>query len=312
MAKKIVGIYQIVCTKNGKNYVGQSVDIKRRFTQHKRKPSSKMLDDFKLFGVDAFKFEILEECDVTRLNERENFYLNTLKPVYNIRTEGRGISDKARGKLRKLQTGKKRPNISRKVKCVETGEIFDSITAAAQWCSVPCSTISVLLTGKGRTTGGYHWIYADDGNEEAALERIHQMPEGRRRTEKSKEKQRQAMTGRKHTPEHSEKIRQSHIGQGWKPSTYDKLCRKILCVETNEIFPSIKTAAEHYALKSPNISAVLSGKKRLSVAFIGNTLMSNLHNTDPTKCEKKSVSPFVVSKLELFTKVFAKPLKFSG
>ena len=31
MAKKIVGIYMITCTANGKRYVGQSIDIKRRF-----------------------------------------------------------------------------------------------------------------------------------------------------------------------------------------------------------------------------------------------------------------------------------------
>ena len=124
----------------------------------------------------------------------------------------------------------------------------------------------MLLKGKGRTLGGYHWIYADE-DEEAALERIRQMPEGRQRTEESKEKQRKAMTGRKHTPEHCDKIRQSHIGQGWKPSTYEKLCRKVLCVETGEVFPSIKAAAEHYGLNLPNISGVLTGKKKTYGGF---------------------------------------------
>lgn len=190
-----------------------------------------------------------------------------MQPEYNIKTEGHGISEEACEKLRKLHKGKKRPNISRQVKCVETGEIFESITAAAQWCNVPSSTISMLLAGKGRTAGGYHWIYADDGNEEAALERIRQMPEGLQHTDESKEKQRQVMTGRKHTPEHSEKIRQSHLGKGWKPSTYEKCCRKIRCVETGEIFSSIKSAAEHYGLNSPNISAVLAGKKKTTGGF---------------------------------------------
>ena len=262
MAKKIVGIYKITCTKNGKCYVGQSLDIKRRFNQHRRNPPARMREDFDLYGVDAFVFEILEECASELLNRRETFHMNELQPEYNIKTEGRGISDEAREKLRKLHTGKKRPDISRQIKCVETGEVFESITVAAKWCNVSNSTISILLAGKGRTAGGYHWIYADDGNEEVALERIRQMPEGRQRTEKSKEMQRKAMSGRKLTPEHSEKIRQSHLGKGWKPSTYEKRCRKIRCIETDEIFLSIKAAAEHYGLHDSNISVVLTGKKK--------------------------------------------------
>ena len=260
MAKKIIGIY--TCIVNGKRYIGQSVDIKRRFSQHKRNPPKQMREDFEKYGLEAFTFEILEECATNELDKKETEYISELQPQYNIRTEGRGISDESREKLRKLQTGTKKPTISRKVKCVETGEVFESIRAAAKWCNLPSSNLSVLLAGKGRTFGGYHWIYADDGNEKEALERIRQMPEGRERTEESKERQRQKMSGRKHTLEHCEKIRQSHIGQGWKSSTYEKLCRKIRCVETGEIFPSIKAAAEHYDLKSPNISTVLTGKRQ--------------------------------------------------
>ena len=175
--------------------------------------------------------------------------MNELQPEYNIKTEGCGISDEAREKLRKLKTGVKRPDISRQVKCVETGEVFESIRAAAKWCNVPNSNIVILLKGKGRTAGGYHWIYTDE-DEEAQLERIRQMPEGNKATEETREK-----------------IRQSHLGQGWKPSTYEKCCRKIRCVETGEIFDSIKTAAEHYGLKRPNISAVLAGKNKTSGGF---------------------------------------------
>ncbi len=169
-------------------------------------------------------------------------------------------------KLRALKTGTKSPDISRQVKCVETGEVFESICAAAKWCNRPAPNLCALLSGKGRTFGGYHRIYADE-DEEAALERIRQMPEGLKRTEESKEKQRKTMSGRKYTAEHCENIRQSHIGVGWKASTYEKRCRKIRCVETGEVFDSIKAAAEHYGLKLPNISAVLAGKKKTTGGF---------------------------------------------
>lgn len=48
MSKKIVGIYKITCTANGKTYVGQSIDIKRLSNQHKRNPPAKMIKDFEL------------------------------------------------------------------------------------------------------------------------------------------------------------------------------------------------------------------------------------------------------------------------
>lgn len=261
MAKKIIGIYQITCTVNNRRYIGQSIDIKRRFNQHKRKPPDGMIDDVAKYGIDKFKFEILEECAPEELTAREDFYLSTLNPEYNIRTEGHGISEEARKKLHESKLGKKHPDISRRVKCVETGEVFESLRAAAKWCNVPPPNLSALLAGKGRTLGGYHWIFADE-DEEAALERIRQMPEGRQRTDESKARQRRIMTGRKLSPEHCDKIRQAHLGKSWKESTYEKCCRKIRCVETDEIFPSIKEAAEHYNLKRPNISAALSGKAK--------------------------------------------------
>ncbi len=290
MAKKIIGIYMITCIANHKRYIGQSIDIKRRFNQHRRKPPRQMREDFERFGVDAFKFEILEECAPNELDKKETACMNELQPEYNIKTEGCGISDEAREKLRKLKTGVKRPDISRQVKCVETGEVFESIRAAAKWCNVPNSNIVIPLKGKGRTAGGYHWIYTDE-DEEAQLERIRQMPEGRQRTEESKEKQRQAMTGRKHTPEHCEKIRQSHLGQGWKSSTYEKCCRKIRCVETGKIFDSIKTAAEHYGLKRPNISAVLAGKNKTSGGFHWEYVDGKPPQHRPEKMRRKVSKP---------------------
>lgn len=290
MSKKIIGIYQITCTVNGKRYIGQSIDVKRRFSQHKRKPPDGMIDDFKLYGVDKFKFEVLEECAEADLTVREDFYLSALHPEYNIRTEGHGISDETRKKLSVTNTGKKKPSIRRRVKCVETGTVFESITSAAKWCNLPSPNLSTLLAGKGRTFGGYHWIFADE-DEEAALERIRQMPEGRQRTEESKEKQRQIMTGRKHSPEHCEKIRQSHIGQGWKESTYEKCCRKVRCVETGEIFPSIKSAAEHYGLNSPNISAVLSGKKKTVGGYHWEYVNGQPPQQRPEKMRKKVSKP---------------------
>ena len=262
MIDKKIGIYSITCTVNGKQYVGQSIDIDRRKSQHRRKPPSKMLEDVKKYGWDAFKFDVLELCDEKELTPRENYYLELLKPEYNIKTEGNSMSQEGRQRLSNLKRGKKRPDISKPVKCVELNRIFPSVRAAAKFCKLPAPNLSMLLAGKGRTFGGYHWIwvYDDPEQEKAALERIAQMPEGQKHTAATREKQRQVKLGKKMSPECCAKMSISHTGTKWKPSTYEKRCRQVRCIETGDIFPSIKAAAEKVGTSTSSIWYVLSGK----------------------------------------------------
>ena len=47
----------------------------------------------------------------------------------------------------------------KKVLCVETGEIFESIMEASRKTGINSSHISKVCLGKRKTTGGYHWEY---------------------------------------------------------------------------------------------------------------------------------------------------------
>ena len=44
-----------------------------------------------------------------------------------------------------------------KVRCVETGQIFESITEAAQSVKRTKGALSKCITGKSKTCGNYHW-----------------------------------------------------------------------------------------------------------------------------------------------------------
>lgn len=85
--EKICGIYKITNTVNGKVYIGQSIDIEQRWKNHKkeaRNPNSKyghypLYRAMRKYGIDNFKFDIIEKCPPASLNDREIFYIASYK-----------------------------------------------------------------------------------------------------------------------------------------------------------------------------------------------------------------------------------------
>lgn len=78
--------------KNGNKYVGSSVNLTDRFYDYfnlnqlingsnKNAAISKALVKY---GYSDFKLEILEYCDRVKCTEREQYYMDLLKPEYNI------------------------------------------------------------------------------------------------------------------------------------------------------------------------------------------------------------------------------------
>ncbi len=84
---KISGIYKITNLETNEYYIGSSTNIKKRWAQHKapsawkRYSNKKLYIDFQQYGLAKFSFEILEETE--NLKEREQYYIDLLKPVYN-------------------------------------------------------------------------------------------------------------------------------------------------------------------------------------------------------------------------------------
>ena len=72
----MIGIYKITKINNGKTYIGQSNDIERRFQEHKTRVDIPIEIAIQKHGSQAFKFEILEECSLSELDEREIYWIN--------------------------------------------------------------------------------------------------------------------------------------------------------------------------------------------------------------------------------------------
>ena len=89
--KKKFGIYRWTNKKNGKSYVGSSNNLSKRFSQYfnlltlrKYKGSSSIIRALLKYGYSNFTLEILEYCDPSKVISREQYYLDSLNPEYNI------------------------------------------------------------------------------------------------------------------------------------------------------------------------------------------------------------------------------------
>lgn len=79
----MIGIYKITSPSN-KVYIGQSINIDKRFRSYKNllhcKNQIKLYNSFLKYGVNNHTFEVVEECSVELLNERERYY----QDFYNV------------------------------------------------------------------------------------------------------------------------------------------------------------------------------------------------------------------------------------
>ena len=91
------GIYKIENKINSKIYIGQSVNIERRWKDHKSRiytEDSLLHREFQKYGIDNFLFSIVEECKKENLLDKEIFwidYYDTYNNGYNETIGGYGI-----------------------------------------------------------------------------------------------------------------------------------------------------------------------------------------------------------------------------
>jgi len=134
---KKCGIYKIT-SPSGRIYIGQSIDIQKRIwgymSNHGAKKQYKLYNSLKKYGWNAHTFEIIEECSIDLLNERERYWqefydvlnrekglnciLTCTKDKKTVRSEetrkryseamkGKTLTEQHRKKLSKAKKGKK-------------------------------------------------------------------------------------------------------------------------------------------------------------------------------------------------------------
>ena len=91
----MIGIYCFTNLINNKRYIGQSIVLEQRYNQHLRNVNNEKFQypiylAIRKYGLENFRYEILEETTTNKLDEREKYwisYYNSYNNGYNL-TEG--------------------------------------------------------------------------------------------------------------------------------------------------------------------------------------------------------------------------------
>lgn len=161
--KRISGIYKIENKINGKVYVGQSVDVYRRLKKHiweMKSNNSVLYKALQKYGTENFTYELIEECEIEKLDEREMYYISKYNSYvgsknsngYNLNMGGgvnRGWnpSEQNRNNFRNANLGGK-SHFARKTIC--DGVVFDCAKDCAEYFNISYANIKDWLSGKNK------------------------------------------------------------------------------------------------------------------------------------------------------------------
>ena len=178
------------------------------------------------YGWDNFTHEIIKDNlsndEASKIESEliQKFHTNDRNYGYNISNGGYyntfGLSDSTKKKLSIAR--------SKRVMCVESGEIFDSITLAAKSLGLTRNAVGNVLNGVIVSAKGFHFVFVDE-----------ESPKVRNAVNKSK---------------------------------------SVICLETGEVFDSVKSAAERFCTCEANIKHCATGKyqkaKGYTFRYLGN------------------------------------------
>lgn len=158
----MIGIYKVT-SPSGRVYIGQSVNIKKRFQDYKNlhnvKAQIKLYRSFLKYGVDNHAFEVVCLCELDDLNQLERYY----QEKYKVITSGlnclltstktkKQVFSKDTLKKKKALRGKLHPNWGKKL----TKETRRKISEAQKGKFIPYDVrlkTSATLIGKPKPDG---------------------------------------------------------------------------------------------------------------------------------------------------------------
>lgn len=178
---KVSGIYKITNHVNKKCYIGSSVQIGIRFQQHKGRlrknahHSQYLQRAWNLHGEESFTFEVLERCEESKHLEREQYYMDTLHPEYNVeKVAGKPLRhpEVSRQTMKANWASGKFDNQLKPFERIDpnTGEIKEyGCSTEAELDGFSQQSISACCTGKKNSYANYYWRFLDGTTPESTM-----------------------------------------------------------------------------------------------------------------------------------------------
>lgn len=133
--KRKAGVYKITCLKNNLFYIGSSWNLYKRYKEHtndlkkNRHTNDHLGNSWNKYGEANFLFEIIEECEINNILEREQYYLDTLFPW----KRGVGFNHSPTAKsILGFKKSKESVELSRKILIERYGKTFEIISPSGE------------------------------------------------------------------------------------------------------------------------------------------------------------------------------------
>lgn len=255
------GIYCITNVLNGKKYVGQAKDINSRWHSHIASLqngthyNSHFQRAWDKYGEDSFTFSILEICNISDLSNREIHYitlLETFKCGYNMTMGGEGTrgyrhTDEYKAHMSEIYKGRNfSPETRLKMSLAKKGK------APAQTENFISGRKIAVEKLKGRKFSDEHKKHLSEAkkgcipwNKGKHLSSEYSPTYGKHLSEETKKK-----------------IGDANRGRPASQAVIDAASKKVRCVETGRVYPSITAAAKEYGVTIYALSNVLRGKSK--------------------------------------------------
>jgi hypothetical protein len=171
----MIGIYKIISPTN-KIYIGQSTNIENRkyyYASIKCDKQHKLYNSLVKYGWEQHKFEVIEECSLEQLNEREIYwgqYYDVLSENgLNLRLgDANGLcSEETKQKIGLTNSRPKPDNFNSNLKKPvlqfdKQGNLIAEYESYHDAKNKTGLSLTEVLRGKAKTAGGYIFKYKDD------------------------------------------------------------------------------------------------------------------------------------------------------
>jgi len=212
----VPGVYVIESVIDNRKYVGGTCNLRNRLKEHKFSlrrgvhENPNLRNFYNEYGNNHLKFSPLEFCSEENLSAREQFYLDSLQPSFNVHKSTKGrlglpLSYETKRKISEAnkiaQKGKKGP-MDGKQHTEETKRKLSEIAKKRRLSEATKQKISASLKGRPSPTAGRPLS-------EEHKQKLRDVASKYRHSQESKDKIRKALTGKKKSKEHVEKCKEA-------------------------------------------------------------------------------------------------------